>query len=151
MPPGRKPRLAIDPDLKDRIVQMVRVGMYPERAAVAAGVGERTHYLWQAKGLEEREHREDGKKPRVTMQVYLDYVDALDRAVAEAEFLLLGEAQSGTPAAKDHLAILERRFRDRWSPKVPPAAKGAATGPAPKRTGLDMLAERRNGRVKKTS
>lgn len=157
MPPrGRKPTLEIDPALQGKIMAFVRAGAYPERAAVAAGIGERTHYLWQSKGLEEREHREAGKPPRKTWQIYLDYVDALDQAIAEAEMLLLGRVAQGGPQWNAHMTILERRFRDRWGDK-PSRGGGTETVPTtPPATGnvtpLQQMAERRGQRrVKKTS
>jgi hypothetical protein len=153
MPAGRPPKLEIDHELQGRIMTFVRAGAFPERAAVAAGVSERTHYYWQEKGLEERQHRESGKAPRKTWQVYLDYVDALDQAVAEAEMLLLGKVAQGGPQWNAAMTLLERRFRDRWSPKQ--AAKQPAatpTTPAGNVTPLQQMATRREQRsVKKTS
>lgn len=144
-PPGRPRKLEIDPELQGRIVDMVKTGAHPERAAVAAGISERTHYLWQARGLEERDHRDAGKTPRKTMQIFVDYIDALDTAIAEAEINLLKKASNGGPAGTAALAILERRFRDRWSTKAtPPKAPTTATSGAS--TGLDMLAAKRAGR-----
>lgn len=145
---GRPPRLEIDPDLQQRIVDHVKAGAYPERAAVAVGIAERTHYLWQSKGLDEREHRDAGKPARKTQQIYLDYVNALEQAVATAEIELLTKASNGGAAGSAALALLERRFRERWSPKAP-AAGGASkpAGPAaPAATPLDQLAQRRESR-----
>lgn len=149
-PTGGRPRkLEIDPDLKTRIVAMVRAGAYPERAAVAAGVSERSHYGWQAKGLEERAHRDAGGKPRVTMQVFLDYVDDIDRAVAEAEIMLMGKVVQGGAGASDLRWVLERRFRDRWAAGPPATAPAAAAPAAPAATVTPLVAvktqrERRN-------
>lgn len=149
---GRPRKLEIDPELQGRITAYIRAGAFPERAAVAAGVSERSHYSWVAKGIEEREHREDGKKPRTTMQVYLDYLDAVERAIAEAEVLLIGKVTQGGAGWQAQLAILERRFRDRWSAKAPTNAAGTVpTSSAGRATTLDQLAERRGQRrVKKT-
>lgn len=141
---GRPRKLEIDPDLRQRIADLVEIGVHPERAAVAEGVSERTHYLWQAKGLEERDHRDEGKPPRKTMQVFLDYIDALDQAIAKAEVDLLKEARNAENRGAA-LQILERRFRDRWAAKAaaPKTATSATVGAS---TGLDMLAARRAGR-----
>lgn len=141
----RRPLLAINPEIKATIMAMVRSGAYPERAAVAAGVTERAHYLWQAKGLEEREHRESGKAARKTFQVYLDYVDDLDQAIAQAEIALIGKVTEGASGWQGSMTLLERRFRDRWSGKLPPAKPAAAAAPA-KGTVLDQLAARRTQR-----
>lgn len=147
MPAGRKPTLVIEPELQDRIISYIKAGAFPERAALAAGIAERTHYLWQAKGLEEREHREAGKRPRVTWQVYLDYAEAVEVAVAQAEIILLERAALGGPSAGAAMTILERRFRDRWSSKAnpqltaPPSAK-----PPGSVTALDQFSARRGRR-----
>lgn len=130
MPAGRPSTLTIDPGLQGRIMAYVRAGAFPDRAAVAAGVGERTHYLWQSKGHEERAHREAGKKPRKTWQVYLDYVDELEQAVAHAEMVLLANASKGGDTGTAAMKLLERRFRERWSAKATPAAAAPAAAPA---------------------
>lgn len=148
--PGPAPRLVLDPEVKGQILEFIKLGAYPERAAVACGVSERSHYLWQAKGLEEREHREQGKKPRVTWQVYLDYANDIERAVAQAEMRLVSQAGDGGPTSVAALNILGLRFRERWT------AKGLASTPAPKTaaaaterasvTPLDAFAARRGQR-----
>lgn len=133
------PRIAIDPDLQTRIMSLVRAGAYPERAAAAEGVSSSTHYRWQAKGLEEREHREAGGRPRKTMAAYLGYVDALDQAIAQAEVDLVKEARNAENRGAA-LQILERRFRERWAVKPPSSPRSPVAAP---RTPLDALAERR--------
>lgn len=155
MPPGRKSKLETDPQLQGRIASMIRAGMYPERAAVAAGVPESTHYLWQQKGRDEQAAIADGKQPRKTWAIYLGYVEMIDQAIAEAEFLALGKISAGGPGWQSHAWILERRFRDRWGAKAPletPAAQPpAGTNPTtPPATPLDQLGQRREQRgVKK--
>ncbi|NGZ99407.1 hypothetical protein G5V59_00270 [Nocardioides sp. W3-2-3] len=87
----------------------------------------------------------------MTYEAYLDYVDALDQAVAEAEMMMLGKISQGGDAWKANFALLERRFRDRWGAKPPPApvaSSGPATGA--KTTPLDQVGQRREQRrVKK--
>jgi hypothetical protein len=148
---GRPRKLDLDDQLRGRIMAMVRMGAYPERAAVACGVSARSHYAWQEKGLEERAHRDAGKKPRVTFEPYLEYVDDLDQAVAEAEMMMLGKISQGGETWKANFALLERRFRDRWGAKGPPApATPAAPSATPTTTPLDQVGQRRNQRrVKK--
>ena len=149
MPAGRPPKLVIDPDLQSRIVGMVKAGAFPDRAAVACGVGERSHYLWQAKGLEEREHREAGKTPRKTWQVYLDYLEQIEQAIAVAEIALMADARVGGPAGDAAMKLLQLRFRDRWSAKgtgekAPTTAQAAAAQAGV--TPLAKFAERRGQR-----
>lgn len=141
--PGRPRKLEIEPGILQTIVDTIKLGVHPERAAVAAGISERTHYLWQAKGLEEQGHRDAGKPPRKTYQVFLDYVSAVDKATALAEIDLLKKARSGEN--HDALAILERRFRDRWGSKPIAPTAATKTGPAAT-TPLGQLEERRRAR-----
>lgn len=149
---SRPRKLVIDPSLHSTIVAAVRRGARPELAAVAAGVSASSHYAWQAKGLEERERRESGKKPRVTWQVFLDYADAIEQAVAQAELDLLDDVREGGEGWQASLAILERRFRGAWSPKVLDRVQpDAAPMPAQAATGLDELQQRRAARHGKSS
>lgn len=139
---GRKPLLETDPELHGRIMNYIRAGAFPERAAVAAGVSERSHYAWQDKGLEERDRREAGTKPRSTWDIYVKYVDGIDQATAEAEMLLLAKVNNGGQGWSAQLAILERRFRERWGVK-PTAAGGSGKPDATPATGLDEFSKRR--------
>jgi len=151
---GRPRKLEIDPDLMARIVARVKRGAPPERAAVAEGVAASSHYAWQAKGLEEREHREAGKAPRKTWQVFLDYAARIEQALAVAELDLLEDVREGGDGWQASLAILERRFRTDWAPKALDAAvRPAAAQPSASvsSTGLDQLAQRRAARRGKST
>jgi hypothetical protein len=142
--PGRPRKLEIDPELLERIAGFVEVGVHPERAAVAAGISERTHYLWQRKGLEEREHLEAGGKPRSTYAIFLGYVEAIDKATALAEIDLVKSLKAGGKGSSEALILLERRFRDRWGAKpAAPPAKGTPAATTP----LGQLEERRAARA----
>lgn len=145
--PGRPPLLEVQPELQSKIVTFVRSGAFPERAAIAVGISERTHYAWMAIGREEQERRELGGDPDPDVDMYVAYVDAIERAIAEAEMLLMGNALKGGATGGASMQILERRFRDRWGAKAPAAAPAApapaSTAPA---TGLDMLEQRRQER-----
>lgn len=154
--PGRPPLLEVQPELRQKIETFVRSGAFPERAAVAVGISERTHYAWMARGRDELEEREsaaiagDARKPQD--QMYVDYVLAIEKAVAEAEMLLLGNALKGGATGGASMNILERRFRDRWGAKAAPAptAPPAPTTSAPA-TPLDQLEQRRRDREQATS
>lgn len=148
--PGRPRKLEVDPELVQKITAYVKTGAHPERAAVAAGISERTHYGWQAKGLEEREHIDGGGKPRATYAVFLDYVDQLDRATAEAEMMLLDRAAKGGAAGSAAMDLLGRRFRERWSPKLVASAPKPAAGPTPT-TPLGALQQRQLDRQQAAS
>lgn len=147
--PGRPRKLEIEPELLATITGYVEVGVHPERAAVAAGISERTHYLWQAKGLEEREHlATPGAKPRATFAIFLAYVEAIDKATAVAEIELVKSLRAGGKGSAEALTLLERRFRDRWGAKVGPAPTKPTAGTAT--TPLGQLEERRAARQAQT-
>jgi hypothetical protein len=147
---GRPPLLEVQPELQSKVVTFVRSGAFPERAATAVGISERTHYAWMARGRDELEQREtaaiagDTREPQD--QMYVDYATAIDRAVAEAEMLLLGNALKGGATGGASMQILERRFRDRWGAKAAPAPSGPAPTTTAPATPLDMLEQRRQER-----
>ena len=92
--------------VQEAIVESVRNGNYIETAAKAAGVSKQTFYNWRARG--EEGGRDDA--------IYVDFLDALTRAEAEAEeraVKALGDAfESDWRAASEYL---RRRHPDRWS------------------------------------
>lgn len=149
--PGRPRLLEVQPELQQKIVTFVRSGAFPERAAIAVGISERTHYAWMARGRDELDRREAGEEPDQAEQMFVQYLEAIERAVAEAEMLLMGNALKGGATGGAAMNILERRFRDRWGSKAPPApaqpTAPVTTGPA---TGLDMLKQRRQQREQTT-
>jgi len=147
-PPGRPPLLQVDPDLQGKIVEYVKCGAFPERAAIACGVSERTHYAWMSRGRDELARREADEKPNDNEQMYVDYAQAIERGVAEAEMMLMETALKGGPAGTASMNILERRFRERWGAKATVAggapASGSTSVPA---TPLDQLNQRRQERA----
>lgn len=147
--PGRPPLLEVQPELQQKIETFVRSGAFPERAAVAVGISARTHYAWLELGRAEQDKRDAGEKLDDAAGMYLRYADAIDKATAEAEMLLMGNALRGGATGSASMQILERRFRDHWGVKAPPAPPAAPPGPstAPT-TGLDMLEQRRQERAR---
>lgn len=138
-PAGGRPRkLEIDVNLQTAIVDAIEAGLTPERAAVAAGITERTHYRWQDAGREERERIEAGQKPRPTAAIFLAYVDAIDQATARAELGLVKDFRDGKVTA---LTLLERRFPDRWTARKPTTS--APTGSSAPATPLGQLEAKR--------
>lgn len=82
---------------------MVRQGVSPEIAAVAAGVNRATYYRWQARGREEQEG------------VFRDFCDAIERAVAECEARAARVVAKAFPSSwQAAMTMMERRFPDRW-------------------------------------
>lgn len=70
--PRGTPKFVIDPVIREQIVGLIHAGVYPARAARAAGVTRQSYANWIAKG----EAEEEGP--------YRDFFDAIEVAVASA-------------------------------------------------------------------
>lgn len=114
---GRRTKLT--PDVHERIVAMIQGGMTYKRAAQANGIGESTLHAWRQRGeyaYDESERRKTatmealraecklrglpptGKKKQTLIDrlnedeaPYVEFVEALKKADAEREFLILGQ------------------------------------------------------------
>ncbi len=103
------------PELGDRVAQFVRAGNWPEAAAVAAGVSERTFYRWMARGLAAERAVEEDLPLEATEEPYWQFWQQVTRAEGESEAIAVGslmKAMPNTPTAA--MAWLERRFPARW-------------------------------------
>ena len=96
---GRPTKLT--PAIQEAICTKLRAGNVPETAAISEGVARRTFFLWLERG-------KNGEQP------YEDFRLAVDQAIAEFEVKVVAGAVSDP---KNSIAILERRFPDRWSLK----------------------------------
>lgn len=144
MPRAKASRLDTEPELLDLVAAHIRGGLYPERAAIAAGVPASTHYDWQRKGRDELAAIAGGRRPRKTFAAFRAYVEMLERATVEVEAAALAKVTAGEPGWEAAAWLLERRFRDTWGP-VRTERSPAATGPAsvPQLTGLQELQQHR--------
>lgn len=92
------------PETQERICQLIRAGTTVEVAAEASGIAASTYYGWMQRG--------QGKE-----QPWRDFREAVERARAEAEAVLVGRvsraAQSGSWRAATWL--LERQWPERWA------------------------------------
>jgi hypothetical protein len=103
------------PELADRIAQFVRAGNWPDAAAVAAGVSERSFYRWMARGLAAERAAQEGLFVEASEEPYWHFWQQIKRAEGESEALAVGSLMKAiphTPSAA--MAWLERRFRKRW-------------------------------------
>jgi len=105
-----------DPDKARLILEAVMLGMEPDRAALAFGITADEHARWIALGSADVE----GSTALDTQETALvvEYVRALDQAIAQAELTALQQVRTGGPAADANKWFLERRFPDKWA-KVP--------------------------------
>ena len=102
-------------ELASRIADLIREGNYITTACQATGIDRTTYTRWLQLG------EEDYSQGKGT--VYSSFYTSLKKAEAEAEVLLLQSVRRHTetnPIAG--LALLDRRFRDRWGQTQQPAA-----------------------------
>jgi len=108
----------LTPEIQKRIVDAIKAGAYVETAAAYAGVGKSTFFSWMTKGRK-------GDK-----QVYKDFVDAVERAMAAAE---MRDVVTITRAAESQWQAaawrLERKFPSRWGRRQHLAITGEDGGP----------------------
>lgn len=115
---GRPTKL--NPEIKNKIVTAIRAGNYIETAAAYAGISKNTLYDWLRRG--EREKQRVEKNPRYKIrkseQPFVDFSDAVEKALAEAE---VRDVAIIAKAAEDQWQAaawrLERKFPDKWGRK----------------------------------
>ena len=98
------------------ICETLRLGAYQKEAAAVAGVCEGTLQNWIKEGGKERRHIAAGGKPRKRGSAYLDFLERLEKAKAEAQ---VSDLRIITQAAVDgawqaSAWKLERRNPSRW-------------------------------------
>jgi hypothetical protein len=107
MDTGKPTKLTLE--LQEAICKNIANGMYPAKAAMLEGLGERTYYLWMQRGREEKEG------------IYLHFMHAVKKAenIAVAFHLenirkaAAGE-DNGNPVWQASAWYLERRYPDEW-------------------------------------
>lgn len=109
-----------DPDLAAKILQAVMIGMEPDRAALAYGMRPHEHALWIERGSAE------AGSTALAEPTLVDYVHALDVAVAQGELRALQHVLDGGVRSDPYRWFLERRFPDKWA-KTPAAVRVAQT------------------------
>lgn len=99
---GRPSKLT--PETQDRICQLIRAGNTVEVASEASGIAPTTYYDWMQKGI-------DGPKR------FKDFREAVEKARAEAEAILVGRVQqAATTSWRAATWLLERQWPERWAP-----------------------------------
>lgn len=104
----------------EKIIRAVKAGNYIETAAALAGISKTTLYAWMKRGAAELERLEaDIKaKPKKAELPFLDFLNAVNMALAEAENRDIEAINAATK--EDWRAAawrLERKFPDRWGRK----------------------------------
>lgn len=101
----------LTPELQAAIVKLVQLGVHPHVAAGAMGVQTATFYEWMARG-----EARDAERPSVPE--YTEFAEAVRRAERESESALVALAVQKARTTADALAVLARRFGDRWRERV---------------------------------
>jgi hypothetical protein len=121
----------LTPEVADRIAQLIRAGNWPETAAVAAGVSERSYYRWMARGEQAVQLQESGKRVHRPEEPYRQFWQQVKRAESESQVIAVShlmKAMPSTPTAV--LAWLERRFRQEWGRTERQELSGPGGGPS---------------------
>ncbi|HEX5466377.1 MAG TPA: hypothetical protein VFW92_06845 [Candidatus Limnocylindrales bacterium] len=97
----------LTPEIAAGIVTLIQHAVDPVVAAGAFGVRRSTFYEWIARG-------EGTDERRPVEAVYVEFAEAVAKAEEQAESALVSLAVTKVRTTADAIAILERRFRDRW-------------------------------------
>lgn len=103
----------LTPDLQEKILALVRLGVHPQVAAQAFGVAKPTYYQWIARG----ELRGPPDRP-AAVPAYIEFVDRVQAAEAEAEATLVALAVTKARNTADAMMILARRYGERWRERL---------------------------------
>ena len=113
---GRRSRLT--PAVVSAICDALEAGAYGDEAAALAGVSRSTYYSWLRQGRDARERRDLGHAVPPADQVFLDFLESVERAETIPEMKALKRvhraAQDGSWRAAAW--FLERRYPHRWGP-----------------------------------
>jgi transposase-like protein len=123
---GRPPILT--EELSKKIISFIKAGNYMDTAARAAGVSKAILYVWLKEANNEMKRRERGKHDK-SKQVFVDFLDGIKSAQAEAEvrdILVISKASEKYWQAAAWKR--ERQNPARWGKKdaVTITAKGAS-------------------------
>ena len=130
-------RTKLTPELQDAICALIRdKGSYPEVAAAACGISHTTFYEWMARGRVRSSSTTPGSAEPVEpgtrglgdpQGLYADFADAINKANADLEVVLVTDALKKSRESKNPLSpviLLSRRFRERWSEQIQVASAG---------------------------
>lgn len=97
----------LTPEIATGIVTLIQHGVHPPIAAGAYGVARSTYHEWIARG-------EDRDPLRPSEPIYIEFAEAVARAEEQSEAALVHLAVQKVRTTAEALAVLERRFGERW-------------------------------------
>jgi hypothetical protein len=101
-------------ELIEAIAIWIQGNMYFSTACHASGIGERTGYVWKARGEKEMRRIEEGRSASPNEALYLEFFLATQKAEALAEYENIRCIQEHRPNWQANAWILTRRNRKRW-------------------------------------
>jgi hypothetical protein len=107
-------------ELIDQIADLVREGNYIETASAVAGIDKNSLYRWLKRGAREVERlaKNPKLKGKIEEKIYVDFSDAVKKAMAESE---ADDLENIKKASREDWKAsawrLERRFPNRWGRK----------------------------------
>lgn len=115
---GGRP-IILTPDLQKQITDVIRAGNYMETAASFVGISKSTLYDWMKRGARERRRVEEtGRKPQKREQPFLEFSDAIEKALAESEIRdVMRISEASKTDWKAAAWRLERKNAQKWGRK----------------------------------
>jgi len=114
MPKTGRPS-SLSPEVHQAVITAVQAGNYLDTAAAFAGVSRDSLHEWARRGARERRRIDRGEPPRLEETPYLEFSDALKRALAQAEVADVAQiAKASTEHWQAAAWMLERKFPQRW-------------------------------------
>jgi transposase len=134
----------LTPQVQERVVSALNAGNYQDTAARYAGITRATFYNWLERGRIERERIAAGEKALKPERIYLDFLDAVENARANAEVrsvaLIQKAANEGTWQAAAW--FLERSHPQRWARLNRTEISGPQGGPIETTVDAETLEEK---------
>lgn len=141
MPVGRPSMLT--PKRHKRIVEAIRNGSYKHVAARANDISEATLFSWVRKGKAEKKRREQDKRPDRRQTKYLNFLNDITRAEAEAEHALAERwMQIAAEGSKRTSTTYELEYDSKGNEKSRKPVKVIEEKMEDWRPGMEMLARR---------
>ena len=103
----------------EKIAQLISAGNFAETAAQASGISKATYYNWLARGKAEKDRleKEDKSNPKASEKPYVEFLDTIEKAKAEAEarmILVISKAASDPKSWTAAAWWLERVFPQKY-------------------------------------
>lgn len=109
----------LTPERTQKIAELIVAGNDAETAVVASGISTTTYYNWMARGRAEIARMVDTNrsKPKAAEAIFVEFVETIEKARAEAEarlVILVSKAAADPKTWQAATWLLERREPKRW-------------------------------------